>query len=109
MCTAGWPNTSVITLCRQTTASGCRLHHHGDFDAAGLEITGHLAERVGARHWRMDAADYIALAATSSTPLAEDVGATPWDPLLAEAMRREGKVVYEEDVVAVMLDALRGR
>ena len=49
----------------------------------------------------MSAADY--LAAPGGGPLAGREAETPWDPLLAAAMRQRGHAVHEEQVVDVLL------
>lgn len=107
VCTAGWPNTAVILLCRQLARCGCQLFHHGDFDPTGIEITRHLFERVSVQPWHMDSADYLALADRSSTAFQGRVTETAWDPTLAEAMQAKGKVVYEEDCVDALLGVLK--
>lgn len=103
VCTSGWPNVAVLTLLRQLVACGAELHHHADFDPSGLEIVRLLADRVGARPWRMTAADYLAAAAGSATTLVGTVPDTPWDPELSDAIRATRSVVFEEDVRAELL------
>lgn len=53
VCTSGWPNVAVLTLLRQLSACGCRLHLHADWDRAGLAIVHLLSERVGGDPWEM--------------------------------------------------------
>lgn len=99
VCTSGWPNVAVLTLLRQLAGSGAVLRCHADFDPSGLEITRLLIERVGATPWKMNATDYACAAGSSQTTIDGRVPDTPWDPPLAEEMRRRRVAVYEEDVL----------
>jgi uncharacterized protein (TIGR02679 family) len=55
ICTGGWPNAAVLTLLDDLHAAGATIHHHGDADPAGVMILDHLAARLGAARWRLDA------------------------------------------------------
>jgi uncharacterized protein (TIGR02679 family) len=55
ICTGGWPNAAVLTLVDDLHAAGATIHHHGDADAAGVMILDHLAARLGASPWRLEA------------------------------------------------------
>lgn len=98
LCSSGRPSLAVVSLVRRLVSEGSLVHQHSDFDPAGLEITRWLAERAGTTPWRMFADDYRAALAAGrpTTGLHGAVGATPWDPSLAETMRVEGRAVHEE-------------
>ncbi|MGJ7907857.1 TIGR02679 family protein [Actinopolyspora sp. H202] len=74
VCVSGWPNSAAILLLRELAAHGVIPRYHGDFDGEGLRITAHLVERVGARPWRMFAADYLAALAGSDNAGSNEAG-----------------------------------
>ena len=92
VCSSGRPTVAVVTLLRQLGARGATLHQHADFDAAGLAISGWLAERAGTVPWRMSAADYTAAVevARRRLPLRGTLPPTDWDRALGDAMRGAG-------------------
>lgn len=105
VCSSGRPTVAVVTVLRQLGAAGAQLRQHADFDAAGLSITAWLAERAGTTPWRMTAADY---ASRSGDPRPSGaLPPTPWDPALHGAMSGAGVPVYEEQLRAELLDAMR--
>lgn len=105
VCSSGRPTVAVVTLLRRLGAAGAELRQHADFDAAGLSITAWLAERAGTTPWRMTAADY---ASRSGDPKRSGaLPPTPWDPALHRAMSDAGVPVYEEQLRAQLLDAMR--
>ncbi|MER7011473.1 TIGR02679 family protein [Saccharopolyspora sp. NPDC000359] len=113
VCLSGQPSTVALTLLDRLQADGASLHHHGDFDWAGVGITRSLWEHHGVRPWRMSAADYreaVDRAAADRTDLPNLVGApgaTPWDPALAELMSTAARAVEEEVVLPTLLADLR--
>lgn len=106
VCTGGWPNVAVLTLLRQLTASGCHVRCHADFDPAGILITRHLVEHLGAEPWQMTAEAYLAAAARAVVSFEGSVADTPWDPALADAMRSNKRIVFEEDVRQTLVAGL---
>jgi uncharacterized protein (TIGR02679 family) len=103
VCTEGVPSVAVHALLRAARA-GTRLWWRNDFDWTGVRLTAAALGRYpDAVAWRMAAIDY-ADAATTGVPLLGSPAATPWDPQLASAMRRNGRAVMEER----LLDALLG-
>lgn len=98
VCTGGWPNVAVSTLLRQLMASGCQLRCHADFDPAGILITRHLVEHLGAEPWQMTAEAYLGAVTRAVVGFDGSVADTPWDPALADAMRSNKRIVFEEDV-----------
>ncbi len=111
VCTASWPTQAGVVLLDQLRAAGARLHYHGDIDPTGLVLAEHHRTRFGASPWRLTADDYLAAVEDATVVIAADatVPATPWDPSLADAVRTHRRVVFEEQVVAVLLDDLRLR
>ncbi len=105
VCVNGQFATPAKTLLRQLAAAGARLRYHGDFDAGGLVIARRVLAFPGAASWRFGAADYAA-APKGKALLATKGFATPWDPALAEAMRRDGRAVHEEAVAEALLGDL---
>lgn len=103
VCTSGWPNTAVVELLRQLRQAGARLLYHGDLDGDGLRIASYVIARTGAVPWRMTADDYLAAVDRSTTPTGR-IPDVPWDPALADAIRRRGRAVSEERVTRVLLD-----
>jgi uncharacterized protein (TIGR02679 family) len=88
--------TPTRVLLRQLCAAGARLRYHGDFDCGGLGIARRLFAEFAVTPWRFGAADYAA--APKSERFRGDPGQTPWDPPLALAMARDGRLVHEEAV-----------
>ena len=121
VCTSGQPGAAVLELLRVLTGEGAGLRYHGDFDWAGLRIAATLATRHPWEPWRFGAADYGAAVRAH-----EEVGAgaeeyprrilalrgpessSPWDPDLAESMRRHGLAIEEEEVVDQLVADLLG-
>ncbi len=105
VCTASWPTQAGVLLLDQLRDRGARLYYHGDIDPTGLALAEHHRQRFGAQLWRLTAEDYLAVVDAARTPI--DPGATipptPWDPELAEAVRRHRLVVFEEQVVDLLL------
>lgn len=112
VCGNGQPATPVQVLLRQLGAAGATLHYHGDFDRGGLAIARWVIERLGARPWRMGAADYAAAAARGRRLEAgRELAArhSPWDPELAAQMEQRGRAVHEELVADALLADLDDR
>lgn len=106
VCVSGRLHVAARILLRSLAESGGELRYHGDFDPTGVSIAADVAERFGARLWRMGAADYLSALGPGPRFDPTAVPATPWDDFLAEVMRREGVAVYEEAVVDELLGDL---
>ncbi|MBT2466589.1 TIGR02679 family protein [Streptomyces sp. ISL-66] len=107
VCTEGMPSAACHKLLADAARSGARLHWRADFDWTGLRITAAAVERHGARPWRMSAVDYrSALAGGESTPLTGPPASSPWDPVLASALRESGQAVMEERLLPELLSDL---
>lgn len=105
VCVNGQFATPAKTLLRQLAAAGARLRYHGDFDVGGLGIGKRVIGVHGATPWRFGAADYLA-APKGKTIAPDAVFDSPWDPALAEALRRERRAVHEEVVAELLLSDL---
>lgn len=113
VCTEGRPSVACARLLATITSGGGWLAYHGDFDWPGLRIAASVLDRPKARPWRFGAGDYrSALASSPATggrqALSGPPAPSPWDPALAVAMDAAGEVVYEEDVLEVLLADLGG-
>lgn len=108
VCSSGRPTVAVVSLLRQLGAAGAIRRQHADLDAAGLAITGWLADRAGTVPWRMTAAAYRRAAAVERrrVALVPPLPPTPWDPDLEPAMASTGVAVYEEELRGELLDAM---
>ena len=92
-------------------AAGADVRYHGDFDWPGLRIGASVLAATGGRPWRFGAADYLQALDDGDprTPLSGAAADSPWDPELARVMAQLGVIVYEEDVLDVLLGDLAGR
>lgn len=108
VCTSGEPSAAGRCLLVLLLAGGARLRYHGDFDHDGIAIANTIVGS-GIEPWRYDAEAY--LAAAERTPVTAELGhsavAARWDGRLAEAMRTVGARIYEEHVLADLVDDLR--
>jgi uncharacterized protein (TIGR02679 family) len=91
--------------------AGCELRYHGDLDWPGVSIAATVLRLPGARPWRLGASDHREALHRLDEESRHDIerpltGApvsTPWDPGLAAAMEQHRRVVYEEDVLDLLL------
>lgn len=98
---------AVMLLLRTLSGLGARLHYHGDFDGEGIRIAAYVIDKTGARAWRMSAQDYRAAWQERVVgPAPGRITDAPWDPALAESLRRRQEAVVEERVAAVLLEDL---
>ncbi len=108
VCTAGEPNLVVDRVLANLATAGAALHYHGDFDWPGVAIANRAVERHGVRPWRMDADDYVSAVRADGLELRGAAIEPRWDPELGAAMRRHGRAVHEESVLADLLQSLEG-
>jgi uncharacterized protein (TIGR02679 family) len=54
VCTGGRPSDAVRLLFGAVAGAGGAIRHHGDFDAAGVQILRDLEQRYDAQPWRFD-------------------------------------------------------
>ena len=112
VCTEGRPSVACNRLLDTLAAFRCSLRYHGDFDWPGLRIAADVLSRPGAGPWRYSTADYVDAVErlgrlSVRSRLAGAPAPSPWDPELARAMTRHDSVVYEEDVLATLVEDLR--
>ncbi|MBQ0866345.1 TIGR02679 family protein [Streptomyces sp. RK75] len=105
MCAEGRPSTAFHRLAQLIVDSGGTLRYHGDFDWPGIDMTNQLRARYQAVPWHMDAADYVKAVRdnTDQVQLSGKPQDTPWDPELAEVMKRESRAAYEEATTDTLL------
>jgi len=113
VCTEGRPSVAAVTLLDQMAAAGAPRHVRADFDWAGLRIAGALLDRPGARPWRFTNGDYTAArrarVGRTAAALRGTAAPSPWDPALASAMAESGEVVYEEELLDLLVDDVATR
>jgi uncharacterized protein (TIGR02679 family) len=104
VCTEGVPSAAVHALLRAAPQAVIRWHN--DFDWTGVRLTAAALRRYTlAVPWRMTSRDYGAVTASGPVLLGTPAK-TPWDPALHDEMRRSGRAVMEESVLAGLLDDL---
>jgi uncharacterized protein (TIGR02679 family) len=114
VCTEGEPSVACVRLLQAAVGSGSALHWHGEFSWPGLRGTATAIRRLQAQPWQMSASDYRAALGAGrppggAFPLKGRAEPSPWDPLLAEAMRLTGRGISEELVMPGLLAALTAR
>jgi len=110
ICVEGMPSTAALIVLESLAAVGSDLRYHGDFDWRGLTIAGVVARKLPmVAPWRYEAVDYCraVAAGVGTVDLAGQSSTSPWDPELAPAMEDAGVAIYEEQVLADLLDDLR--
>lgn len=107
LCTSGTPSALEAAAIARLTEAGWHIAVRADFDAAGLaHVTTLLAAAPAASPWRMRKGDYEeSLTQGGTVPLTE-VPDTPWDPLLATAMRARRLATFEEALMPGLLEDL---
>lgn len=111
VCLDGMPSTAALVVLEALSGTDRVVAYHGDFDWSGLTIATVLARKVPvARPWRFTTADYCGAvgAGFGTVPLTGRATESPWDEDLAPAMAEAGVAVYEEQVLAGLLDDLAG-
>jgi uncharacterized protein (TIGR02679 family) len=108
VCLEGMPSSVTGLLLSELRQLGATLRVHTDFDFGGVAIMGHLTTRHRAEPWRMSRADYLAALDRPTTELEQRIGATAWDPELAEAMNHHQRAVHEEAIFDLLLADLAG-
>jgi uncharacterized protein (TIGR02679 family) len=109
VCTEGEPSVACTALLHAAVSSGSTVYWHGDFSWRGLRGTASAIRRLRARPWQMSAADYQAALAAGSEPLTGTAEPSPWDPRLAELMKRAGRLVGEERLLPGLIADLTER
>lgn len=97
VCTAGWPSTDTQRLLEIARSQNIDLRYAGDYDSQGLAIANFMVARFGARI-DMTTTAYLAADQELSQHWGDaPIPNTPWDPQLADTIRKERRVVYQED------------
>jgi uncharacterized protein (TIGR02679 family) len=109
VCTEGEPSVACTRLLQSATASGSAIRWHADYTWSGLRATAAAVRRLGAQPWRMAASDYTDALAGGGAGLSGRPEPSPWDPRLAELMRRTGRGVTEDRVLPALLAELTVR
>ena len=112
MCTSGQPSLAALRLLDAATSVGMEIHYSGDFDVKGLQIAMGLKERY--RHqlqlWRMDCDSYLSGLHPHGPRFTEwevsqlEKMQLPWDADLAKLMVERGIKVFQEHLVAGLLE-----
>lgn len=111
VCLDGMPSTAALVVLDGLVTSGCKVRYHGDFDWRGLAVAAVLARKIAAAEpWRFGAADYRRAVASGlgTVALTGRAVASPWDEELNACMEEEGVAIYEEQVLADLLEDLAG-
>lgn len=108
LCVEGWPSAAAVRLITHLATAGVLMSHHGDFDKSGLEIVNYLIA-LGAKPWRMTAADFTdAAARLPHLPRLDNVlPENIWDDNLAQDMRMAAVQLEEEHLVIELINELR--
>ncbi len=109
VCTDGQPSAAVQTLLTHLAQARALLAFHVDFDGGGIRIGNLLADRFGARPWRMSRADYEAAAAEAGRPLGAPPPAASWDAALTPAIVARDRAVHEEQLLDGLVAELQRR
>jgi uncharacterized protein (TIGR02679 family) len=111
LCTAGNPSALGAVSIARLAEAGWSVAVRADFDPSGLAfVTALTAAGPAAVPWRMDAGSYLECVRRSpNAPKLEvaAVGASAWDPKLAETMRLTGSVGFEESIISELLSDIR--
>jgi uncharacterized protein (TIGR02679 family) len=106
VCAEGESSVACARLLQAAAGSGSAVHWHADFSWPGLRSTAAAIARLGARPWRMAAADYQAALGGGGPALRGRPERSDWDPRLAELMQRTGRGVPEDRVLPGLLGEL---
>jgi uncharacterized protein (TIGR02679 family) len=106
VCAEGESSVACARLLQAAAGSGSAVHWHADFSWPGLRSTAAAIARLGARPWRMAAADYQAALGGGGPALRGRPERSDWDPRLAELMQRTGRGVPEDRVLPGLLGDL---
>jgi uncharacterized protein (TIGR02679 family) len=108
VCTVGTPSQVECAAVAALAEIGWQVAVRADFDIAGLtHVRALLAATPTARPWRMSAADYLGTVGDGAPLIEIPADAAPWDTGLVAAMNKSGVPVFEEDLLAVLLDDMR--
>lgn len=111
VCRGGTPSVAVTRIIRAAASAGWNIAVSSDFEPRGLHgaitLLRHL--QSAGQPWRLTAAEYLAAPAEGEPFSPGQVPHTPWDPALADAMRKRRERVSEEARIASLLADLQRR
>jgi uncharacterized protein (TIGR02679 family) len=111
LCTAGNPSALAAASIARLAIAGWSVAVRADFDPSGLAfVTALKSAGPAAVPWRMNSDSYLDCVRRSpNAPVLDPaaVGASAWDPSLAEAMQVTGRVGFEESIIGELLDDIR--
>ena len=113
LCTSGQPRVAAYGLISLLVESGAAVFYSGDLDAEGMGIADRLWQKYGAavHLWRMEEQDYKA--SISGEPLSDkqlvslELLKNPILQRTAEAVKREKKAGYQENMLGGLLEDLQ--
>jgi uncharacterized protein (TIGR02679 family) len=110
VCVEGIPSTAALELLHQLRRHDAQVRFHADFDWTGVRIGNLLAEQHKATPWRFDARAYRSACTglVESMPLSGAAVEATWDPELRPAMEAGGRIVFEEQLLDILLSDLAG-
>jgi uncharacterized protein (TIGR02679 family) len=108
VCVEGMLSVAARRLLVSLAAAGVDLRYHGDFDKGGVRIANIVIGEIGARPWRLSAADYHEAIARPKRflPIKGSVPQTKWDPRLRDDMEQCRLAVHEEKIVDLLVGDL---
>jgi uncharacterized protein (TIGR02679 family) len=108
ICTSGTPSAVELRALGRLAAAGWQLHVRADFDDKGIQhVNAMLAHAENALPWRMSSSDYLAGLRVSEAEVSlrlDRLAEPSWDAELAAVMRTHGTAVFEESLMASLLD-----
>lgn len=102
ICTGGRPSDAVRLLFSSARDTGASIHHHGDYDSAGVQILRDLESRYDATAWRFDVSSMCTALRRLGRIAPDPVPAT-----LEDGVRTLDGGLPEELVLDELLDDLR--
>ncbi|MFE7777681.1 DUF2399 domain-containing protein [Streptomyces sp. NPDC057445] len=112
ICLLGTPSTTETEALGRLDQTGWSLAVRADFDPAGIRhVHAVLKEAPTAQPWRMNSTHYLEALTIEPDPTTEldpdQIPDTPWDPGLADAMRRHRRSSFEEALALELVDDMR--
>ncbi|HFE44721.1 MAG TPA: DUF2399 domain-containing protein [Nannocystis exedens] len=109
VCLGGVPSTAVMMLLQQLRDRGATLRFQVDFDCGGLVIGNFLSRRMEIQPWRVTTDNYERLLSgvEQCKALEKDPPKALWDPHLHSRMIEHRAILFEEQIVEILLDDLR--
>lgn len=108
VCVEGMLSVAARRLLVSLAAAGVELRYHGDFDKGGIRIANIVIGEIGARPWRMMAADYREALVRQKhfLPIKGPVPHARWDARLRDEMEHRRLAIHEEKIVDLLMSDL---